>query len=104
MKPRLMKLYTVWTVVLAIAILLGLYLSVLYPWINRWGARDAELTMTLPGDGTEPDAMITSTRAITIQAPANEVWKWVVQLGQDRAGFYSNDWLENLVLSDIGSG
>ena len=32
---------------------------------------------------------------------ANEVWKWVVQLGQERAGFYSNDWLENLVLSNI---
>ena len=45
--------------------------------------------------------MATSTRAVTIHAPASEVWKWVVQLGQERAGFYSNDWLENLVLSDI---
>jgi hypothetical protein len=43
----------------------------------------------------------TSTRCIVIHAPANQVWQWVVQLGQERAGFYSNDWLENLTFADI---
>jgi hypothetical protein len=41
------------------------------------------------------------TRAITIRAPASAVWRWVVQIGQDRAGFYSNTWLENLTGADI---
>ena len=37
-----------------------------------------------------------TTRAVTIQAPAEAVWAWLVQIGQDRAGFYSYRWLENL--------
>ncbi len=38
---------------IAIALLTLLYLGVLYPWMNRWGATDAELSMPLPGDGTQ---------------------------------------------------
>jgi hypothetical protein len=40
---------------------------------------------------------LSTTRAITITAPANQVWPWIAQLGQGRGGFYSYDWLENLV-------
>jgi membrane protease YdiL (CAAX protease family) len=79
----------------------GLYLGALHPWMSRWGASAAEAAMPLPGDDAKAGVVITSTRAVTIQAPANEVWRWVVQLGQERAGFYSNDWLENLALADI---
>ena len=32
--------------------------------------------------------------AVTVNAPPDAVWQWLVQLGQDRAGFYSYDWLE----------
>jgi hypothetical protein len=42
-----------------------------------------------------------STRAITVRAPAREVWRWLVQLGQDRGGFYSYDRLENLAGAEI---
>jgi hypothetical protein len=42
-----------------------------------------------------------STRAITVRAPAREVWRWLVQLGQNRGGFYSYDRLENLAGADI---
>src|SRR5690349_20937318 len=73
----------------------AVYLGLLWPWLNRWGATDAELAMPLPGDELAPVA--TSTRAITIAAPAGEVWQWLVQVGQDRAGFYSYEWLGNLV-------
>ena len=93
-----------WTALLAAFVLFAIYLSVLYPWMNRWGATAAEASLALPGDGTEPGLMITSTRAITINAPASETWKWLVQIGQDKAGFYSNDWCENLVLADIHNG
>jgi hypothetical protein len=37
------------------------------------------------------------TRALTVHAPIQDVWPWLVQIGQDRAGFYSYTWLENLV-------
>lgn len=32
-----------------------------------------------------------------------EVWPWIAQLGQGRGGFYTYDWLENLVGADIHS-
>ena len=43
----------------------------------------------------------TSTQAITINAPSAVVWQWLVQVGQDRAGFYTYTWLENLLGGDI---
>jgi hypothetical protein len=42
----------------------------------------------------EPAAQL--TRAISIEASAAEVWPWLLQIGADRAGFYSYDRLENL--------
>src|SRR5207302_7843501 len=67
----------------------------------NWGATPAEISMSLPGGDPSlgPDAYF--TRAITIDAPPSVVWPWLVQMGQDRAGFYSNTWLENLVGADI---
>lgn len=66
------------------------------PWQERWGATDDEVTAALPGDDllAEPASQI--TRAVTIDAPPSAVWPWVVQLGADRGGFYSYDWLEDL--------
>jgi hypothetical protein len=55
--------------------------------------------VALPGDAAAPVAYF--TRAITVDAPPAAVWPWLVQIGQDRAGFYSNDWLENLFGGDI---
>ena len=78
-----------------LVVLWVVYLGVLWPWMMRWGATDAELTMPLPGDEVAPVA--TSTRVITINAPTSEIWQWLVQIGQDRAAFYSYDWLENLL-------
>lgn len=51
----------------------------------------------LPGDNILPGATVSFDRAITIQAPPEKVWPWLIQLGQDRAGFYSFTSLENLV-------
>lgn len=101
MSDKLRKVYNSWTVLLLIAVLMVVYLTILVPWMNQWGVTDAEAKMVLPGDSVEPGTVTTSTRGVTIHAPASQVWKWVVQLGQERAGFYSNDWLENLTLADI---
>jgi hypothetical protein len=65
------------------------------------GTTDEEVRKELPGDELVPHPTLESTRAITIRAPAGEVWRWMVQLGQDRGGFYSYDRLENLAGADI---
>lgn len=68
----------------------------LRPWHERWGATDEEVEAGLPGDELVADPALQITRAVTIDAPPEQVWPWIVQLGADRGGFYSYDWLENL--------
>lgn len=84
-----------------VLLLSALYLGVIHPWMEDWGSTAEEQQMTLPGDQLFPGRTVTNTLAITIQAPADVVWQWLVQIGQDRAGFYTYTWLENLVGADI---
>jgi hypothetical protein len=70
------------------------YLMLVQPWHLRWGATRTEAYDPLPGDATVPDPAYQCTHALTIDAPAEQVWPWLIQIGQDRAGFYSYDWLE----------
>lgn len=65
--------------------------------LRNWGATAAEQEMTLPGDEFVPDPADVITRAVTINAAAEEAWRWLVQIGQNRGGMYSYDWLENLL-------
>lgn len=67
----------------------------------HWGTTSAERTSPLLGDELSPGATYRVDHAITIRAPADSVWPWLVQLGQDRAGFYSYSWLERLVGDDV---
>ncbi|MEP6621912.1 MAG: hypothetical protein ABJE47_21495, partial [bacterium] len=62
----------------------------------HWGTTPQERSATLPGDDLVPDARYRVDHGITIHAPADSVWRWLAQLGQDRGGFYSYDWLERL--------
>jgi hypothetical protein len=72
------------------------------PWHMRWGVTNAELRSVLPGDDTQaPIPRYRIDHGVTVNAPPDSVWPWVAQLGQDRAGFYSYDWLERLVGDDI---
>jgi hypothetical protein len=77
------------------------YWTLLRPRMLHWGATRAEVAQALPGDDLLPDATAESTMAITVDAPTNAVWPWLRQLGQDRGGFYSYEWAENLVGLDI---
>lgn len=72
------------------------YLGAVLPRLRRWGATDDDVTRPLPGDDLAPDPAVNSTWAVTIDAPVEEVWPWLAQIGQDRGGFYSYEWLENL--------
>ncbi|HEX8906314.1 MAG TPA: hypothetical protein VF771_15805 [Longimicrobiaceae bacterium] len=80
-----------------LAVLALVYIAavvLLRPWYLRWGATAAEVRAALPGDETMPRPLYSSTRAVTVHAPADAVWPWLAQIGQDRGGFYSYSWLE----------
>jgi hypothetical protein len=62
-----------------------------------WGATDEDQNRPLAGDELLPSVDQSATRAITVDTAAENVWPWIVQLGQGRGGFYSYDWLENFV-------
>jgi hypothetical protein len=72
-------------------------------WQQRWGATEEECVVSLPGDELVAEPATQVTRAITIDASPEQVWPWIVQLGADRGGFYSYDWLENLFGLEIHS-
>jgi len=77
------------------------YAFVIRPWMLRWGSTAEERARPLPGDDLEPDATYVTTRAVTIKAPTESIWPWLVQMGQDRAGFYTHNWVERLLQSGI---
>ena len=76
--------------------------GVVRPWLRRLGSTPAERASRMPGD-RDTALLFTATRAVTVNAPADEVWQWLVQIGQDRGGFYSFDWLENLAGCQLAS-
>jgi len=55
----------------------------------------AEARRPLPGDGLLPHADVQNDRAITVNVPPAQLWPWIAQLGQDKAGFYSFECVEN---------
>ena len=61
-----------------------------------WGATQEDRQRTLPGDERVPAPLVLTTMAITINAPARDVWGWVAQIGQERGGMYSYELLENI--------
>jgi len=71
------------------------------PWHQRWGATDEEAELALPGNELVADPAGQVTRAIDIAAPPEQVWPWLIQIGADRGGFYSYEYLENLFGLDI---
>jgi hypothetical protein len=63
---------------------------------RRSGASRGESRSALPGDELVARPLWASTRAITIDAPPERVWPWVVQMGfpPHRAGWYTPHWLD----------
>jgi hypothetical protein len=81
----------------------GAYLLFVGPWQRRWGATDEEVQRAMPGDDEVGRPLMNATRAITINAQPEEIWPWLVQIGTGRAGWYSYDWIENLMGLNISS-
>lgn len=80
-------------IILFIIILeLPIYNFFIKPAITTWGATKQEATMRMLGDNNAQT--IISTRAITINTFKTNTWKWLNQLGADRNGFYSYQFIE----------
>jgi hypothetical protein len=71
------------------------------PRMLHWGSTAEERSRLVPGDDLAPDAGYVTTRAVTIRASSEAVWPWLIQMGQDRAGFYTHNWVERLLRSGI---
>ena len=81
---------------LIFAILAASTLWFLYrPWALTWGSTAEEIARPMPGDQGLEQPTFNATRAVTIEAPPEAIWPWIVQIGYRRAGFYSYDLLDN---------
>ena len=68
------------------------------PRLLRLGATEQEARGPLPGDEEVPAAQVQGTRAVTIDAPPEQVWPWIAQIGYHgygRAGWYALDLADN---------
>jgi hypothetical protein len=89
-------------VLLTVLVVAGLvYHLGLRNWCLRWGSTPAEAHATLPGDDLFPVYAGQATHAITSHAAPEQVWPWLMQIGQDRSGFYSYTVLEDLFGADM---
>lgn len=86
-------------------VLLPAYWLFVRPWHLAWGATKEEVRRVLPGDTRVSAPRLGYTRAITVNAPPDAVWPWLVQIGYGRAGWYSYDGLEKLMgAADFADG
>ncbi len=68
---------------------------------NHWGVDAATAGRPYPGDELIPEPRWSWTHGANIEAPAEDVWPWIAQIGADRGGFYSYQWLENIIGCDV---
>ena len=63
--------------------------------LSRVKADAREQAQTLPGDLLIPHAVDSWTHATTLRCSTSAAWPWLVQMGAERAGWYSYDWIDN---------
>jgi hypothetical protein len=93
---RLSGVVIAWLALIYVALVLAIR-----PWNIQWGTTAAERAMTLPGDELVSVAHYRIDHGITINAPTSAVWPWLIQIGQDRGGFYSYSGLENAIGAQV---
>jgi hypothetical protein len=81
---------------LAILALAALYSFAIRRWMNQWGATPSDLERLMAGDSLLADHTYSGTTAVTIDAAPEHIWPWLVQIGYQRGGLYSYDWLDRL--------
>lgn len=86
---------TWWMLVGAPLAVVAGYVFAFRPRMVRWGATATEVAAPYPGITVIPGGRRSPTMATTIDAPPSVVWRWLVQMGYGRAGWYSWDHLDN---------
>lgn len=71
------------------------------PRLLTWGTTPEEAAMPLPGDEIKQPVFMRSTMAVTIDAPPEGIWPWLVQMGWQRGGFYSYNLIEQACGLDL---
>ena len=79
-----------------VGLVMAAYLLWARPYQLRWGATEAEIQRSMVGDELYSNPTFLATRAITIDAPPEKIWPWLIQMGFGRAGFYGYDIIENI--------
>lgn len=75
---------------------LVLYWFPIRRWMNQWGATPSDVARAMAGDGLLADHTYSGTTAVTVNARPEHIWPWLVQIGYQRGGLYSYDWLDRL--------
>lgn len=65
-------------------------------WLRAWGATPSDMARVMAGDGLLPTHTYSGMMAVTINARPEDIWPWLVQIGYQRGGLYSYDWLDRL--------
>jgi hypothetical protein len=65
-------------------------------WMSRWGTTSPDLTRVMAGDGLIAHPTYSGTMAVIVNARPEHIWPWLVQMGYQRGGLYSYDWLDRL--------
>jgi hypothetical protein len=74
---------------------------IIYPFICRQSASKIEAAVEQPGDHIVQHSTTGYTLAKTIKSPCSKIWRWLIQMGQGRGGFYTHEWVENLMGANI---
>jgi hypothetical protein len=81
---------------LIVAVAVTAYWFPIRRWFMRWGTTPLDRTRVMRGDGIVDEPAYSATLAITVAAPPECIWPWLVQMGYRRGGLYSYDWLDRL--------
>jgi hypothetical protein len=79
----------------ALALAVGYWFPV-RRWMSRWGTTPEELAREMPGDALIANPTHSAMQAVTVNTPPADIWPWLVQIGYQRGGLYSYDWLDRL--------
>lgn len=77
-----------------------------FAWVSAvtptWGSTAEETARALPADEIVQDVDFFWNHAVTVRAPAEEVYRWLIQIGDSRAAFYSIQFIENAFCATSG--
>lgn len=77
--------------------------AVMYCWLHRLGRTSGstrqERRALLPGDHVVPKPHFVTDHAVTIDAPPDAVWPWLLQMGWHRGGWYTAGWVDEFLFA-----